>query len=108
MYISKKKYLFPDSDDLRSNAFTVLNLLAESDHSELMAHIPVYCYRYPCGRIKLIIPGYAMFFTGKSCNYCARMTFDSVRSLYSVPGVRIHTDILAVYALLGIRPHGCK
>ena len=108
MYVSKKKYLFPNSDGLRSKSFAVLSLLCDSDYTELGCHINVYCCRFPCGRIKLIVPGFGMFFTGKNHDYCASLTFDSVRSLYSVPGVHIHTDILAVYAALGIQPYACK
>lgn len=104
MYVSRRKLLTPTFNKFSSTAFICLSLLCESKYSELMAHVPVYCYHYPCGRIKLVLSGWGMFFTGKSADYCSTLTFDSVRSLYNVPGVRIHTDISDVYAILGMNP----
>ena len=62
--------------------------------------------RYPCGRLKLVCFSSGMFITGDPYKAGYDVIFDSVHSLYTVPGFTVYTDPIMVYAACGVRPDG--
>lgn len=86
--------------------FARLKLVVSSSCVPGLRPLYVWAYRFPCGRIKLVvISGCGLVFGTPGFSHAV---FDSVSSLYNVPGLRVYTDRRSVYLALGMKPYGCK
>lgn len=99
MYLSEKKYVAIVS---KSNAFTRFRLTVSSAHVPGLRPLWVHAYHFPSGRIKLVCFFDNLFLTGDAERASYIATFDSVRSLYHIPGITVYTDRSLVYAALGM------
>lgn len=61
---------------------------------------------FPCGRVRIIARTAGLIVTGEMSNAFKDITFDSVRSLYRVPGVRVLTAPEVIYSACGKRSYG--
>lgn len=105
MYVSKKlKHIRP----VNHYPPITFKLVVESVLLQRKENFIFKCYRYPCGRLKLVCFSSGMFITGDPYKAGYDVIFDSVRSLYTVPGFTVHTDPIMVYAACGLRPYGIK
>lgn len=105
MYLSEKKNV---AIVAKFNSFTKIRLTVSSAHVPGLRPLWVHAYHFPNGRIKLVCFFDGLFLTGDTERVSYIATFDSVRSLYNVPGVHVFTDRRLVYAALGMNPYACK
>lgn len=78
------------------------------DEDDFTFNVKLEISSFPCGRVRLIARTAGLIVTGDMSNVFKDITFDSVRSLYHVPGVRVLTNPLVVYAACGRCPYGIK
>ena len=104
MYVPKHSYLSAYvPNDVKS-----IVVVAQSEHFPGNLHIKLEVKTYPCGRIKLVARFAGAQITGDLTHTFKHITFDSVKSLYTVPGLRVLTDPVVVYRFCGLRPYACK
>ena len=76
------------------------------DEDDFAFNVKLELSTFPCGRVRIIARAAGLIVTGDMSNVFKDITFDSVKSLYNVPGVRVLTHPDVVYAACGKRPYG--
>lgn len=78
------------------------------DEDDFAFNVELELSTFPCGRVRIIARTAGLILTGDMSNVFKDITFDSVRSLYRMPGVRVLTNPLVVYAACGKQPYAVK
>lgn len=102
MYVAKK--FSPNL--IKPGYFAKLQVKIHSSYVHELKSLTLWAYRYPCGRIKLVCYAGSHTLTGGA--WGLNVVFDSVSSLYNIPGVHVYTSPYCLYLLLGMTPYGCK
>lgn len=76
------------------------------DEDNFAFNVKLELSAFPCGRVRIIARTAGLIVTGNMSNVFKDITFDSVRSLYHMPGVRVLTSPEVVYAACGKRSYG--
>lgn len=101
MYVPK---LFRPSFVLSPSSHTFF-IVGVGDDSPRHQRIKLVIDRYPCGRVKITALFCGCRVTGKVSDSFKSVTFDSVKSLYNIPGFRVLTEPSILYRACGLRSY---